>query len=251
MSPINFDDRLWKVYRTGRALTEQARDVWMTVLEAYVGASRPLTLLDLGAGTGRFSPILADHFGGPVYAIEPAARMRQVAKRSNNHPRVKYVGGRAESIPLREASCDAAFLFLSYHHFVDRRKAAAELARVVRKGGIVFIRTEFSNRHHDVVWHKYFGPAAQADISMYPSFDETVRTLRRAGIDQLAVERVRYMAAKSMRDYVDRLRLRPLSALQQVNEEEMERALQALHEEALRDDGPVYEVGHALVCRRI
>ena len=35
MGHTDFNDRLWRVYEKGRALTDQARDMWMIVLGKY------------------------------------------------------------------------------------------------------------------------------------------------------------------------------------------------------------------------
>src|SRR5262245_65766648 len=108
---IDYDDRLWKSYEQGRALPASATAAWMDAVGRRVGPERPLTVLDLGSGTGRFSPSLAERFGGPVFGVEPGARMRAVAATANPHPAVTYLDGRAESIPLPDASCDLAFLY--------------------------------------------------------------------------------------------------------------------------------------------
>jgi SAM-dependent methyltransferase len=103
---IDYDHRQHAVYPRGRALPEAAMAAWMAVFAAHAPAWRPLTVADLGSGTGRFTPRLARAFGGPVYGIEPSARMRTVARRSARHPAVTYLAGRAEQIPLPAASCD-------------------------------------------------------------------------------------------------------------------------------------------------
>ena len=130
--PVDFDDRLWQGYREGRALPAQAMDAWMDAVERHADTRRPLAVLDLGSGTGRFTPSLADRFGGPVYGVEPATKMREIALASSTHANVTYLEGRAEQIPLPDGSCDLAFLFFVLHHFSDRDAAASELARVLR-----------------------------------------------------------------------------------------------------------------------
>src|SRR5712691_11037955 len=103
---IDFDERLWRGYREGRALPLQAIDAWMDAVERHASSHRPLTVIDLGSGTGRFTPGLAERFGGPVYGVEPAAKMRQIAVAFGDHDRVTYLEGRAEQIPLPDRSCD-------------------------------------------------------------------------------------------------------------------------------------------------
>jgi ubiquinone/menaquinone biosynthesis C-methylase UbiE len=97
----------------------------MSVLAAYAPARRPLSVLDLGCGAGHFTTPLADRFGGTVFAVEPSASLRQVAARSHPHPRVAYLGGRAEAIPLAAGSCD---LVVSTFAFLDDDEIAAGFA---------------------------------------------------------------------------------------------------------------------------
>lgn len=178
---IDYDRRLWKGYARGRALPRHAIAVWLDAVSRHAGSARPLTVLDLGSGTGRFSPSLAEWFGGPVYGVEPAANMRQVAVTTNAHPSVSYLAGRAEAIPLPDASCDLAFLFFVIHHFEDVAVAAAELRRVLKSRGLVCIRSQFSDRLRDVSWRRYFPRALEIERKMFSTVDETVEAFRPAG----------------------------------------------------------------------
>jgi ubiquinone/menaquinone biosynthesis C-methylase UbiE len=127
------------VYEVGRALPEHAIANWISVFARFAPQDRPLTVLDLGSGTGRFSAALAREFGGPVHAVEPSAKMREAAMARHAHPAVTVTAGAAERIPLPDSSCDLAMLFLSWHHVADPERGAAELARVVRPGGTVLL----------------------------------------------------------------------------------------------------------------
>jgi ubiquinone/menaquinone biosynthesis C-methylase UbiE len=151
---VDFDERLWRAYRQGRALPPAAMDAWMDAVERRASERRPLGVVDVGSGTGRFAPSLAERFGGPVFGVEPAANMRGVALESAGHPRVTYLAGRAERLPLPDDSCDLAYLFFVIHHVVDRGAAAAELARVLRPGGTVHVRTQFGDRLREVSWRR-------------------------------------------------------------------------------------------------
>ena len=80
---------------------------WIAAFGARLPARRPLRIADVGSGTGRFSPPLADAFGGLVYGIEPSDRMRAVAERDRAHPNIQYRRGRCESVPLGDNAVDA------------------------------------------------------------------------------------------------------------------------------------------------
>jgi SAM-dependent methyltransferase len=88
-------------------------------------------LLDVGAGTGRLSgPLLEKGFD--VVAVEPLDAMRAILTREIGADRA--LAGRAEELPLPDASVDGAVCSDAWHWF-DGARAADELARVIKPGG--------------------------------------------------------------------------------------------------------------------
>jgi SAM-dependent methyltransferase len=248
---IDFDERLWRGYRQGRALPARAMDAWMNAIGRRAGTRRPLAVVDVGSGTGRFTPALADRFGGPVYGVEPAANMRRVAVSSASHPRVTYLDGRAEQLPLADSSCDLALLFFVVHHVADRDAAAAELARVLRPGGTVHVRTQFGDRLRDVSWRRYFPRALEIERSTFPTYDGTVTPFTRAGLELAALDEVEFELAPSIAAHLERLRCRAVSTLELLSEEEIEAGFEAMERAAAAGpgDGPVRETGDLLTFR--
>jgi SAM-dependent methyltransferase len=68
-----------------------------------------------------------------VIAVEPDPRMRQLIRR--HAPQARVVAGRAESLPLEDASVDIV-LVCSAWHWMDPDLAVPEIARVLRGGGV-------------------------------------------------------------------------------------------------------------------
>ena len=95
-----------------------------------LGDASGVLAVDLGAGTGISSRLLADR-GAQVLAIEPNAAMRDAAE---PHPRVEWIAGTAESTGLDEASADLVTAFQAFHWF-DHAKALREIVRILRPGG--------------------------------------------------------------------------------------------------------------------
>lgn len=90
-------------------------------------------VVDLGAGTGILSRVLTSVTDATITPVEPDRLMRgQLMQKS---PDLSPVDGSAESIPLPDGSVDAVLAAQAYHWF-DRQKAHAEIARVVRSGGV-------------------------------------------------------------------------------------------------------------------
>lgn len=88
-------------------------------------------VLDLGAGTGKFTGLLVGR-AARVIAVEPSAPMLAVLARSL--PTVDARPGTAESIPVPDGSVDAVSVAQAFHWF-DRDAASAEIARVLVPGG--------------------------------------------------------------------------------------------------------------------
>src|SRR5689334_3326085 len=131
MRPIDYDQEQYRNYARGRALTEEQMRAWIGAFAALLPDRRPLEGLDVGSGTGRFTPALADAFG-PVVGVEPSERMRETALSQPARPDLRYLAGSAEGLPVPSASADYALMFLSWHHVQDKSRAARALARVIR-----------------------------------------------------------------------------------------------------------------------
>jgi SAM-dependent methyltransferase len=92
-----------------------------------------LRVLDLGAGTGKLTALLAQ-LGADVTAVEPDAAMLGELRRSL--PSVRALRGPAEAIPLADGSVDAVLCAQSLHWF-DLSRAVPEIARVLTAGGVL------------------------------------------------------------------------------------------------------------------
>lgn len=91
------------------------------------------TVVDLAAGTGLVTRALADR-ARRVVAVEPDARM--LAWLVDSGARAAPVRGNAEGIPLRDGTADAVLVASAWHWF-DPQRATAEIARVLRPGGVL------------------------------------------------------------------------------------------------------------------
>lgn len=102
-------------------------------------------VLDIGCGVGATALRLAQECGADVVAADIAPLMRERARRNVDRARagdrVCVEAADIQSLPYPDASFDVV-VAEAVTMFVDRRKAAAQLARVTRPGGRV-LATEF------------------------------------------------------------------------------------------------------------
>ncbi len=100
-------------------------------LERQLGLERGMTVVDLGAGTGKLTRLLLAR-GYRVLAVEPVAGMR--ARLARHSPGAEIVEGTAEATTLADGTADAVVAAQAFHWF-DGARALAEIRRVLRPGG--------------------------------------------------------------------------------------------------------------------
>ncbi len=110
---------------------------WALEPAVRLGHRPPVRLVDLGAGTGKLTAQLAGLTLGDrrpeVIAVEPDPEM--LAELRRGLPGVTAASGRAEAIPLPDASVDAVLAGQAAHWF-DLDRALPEIARVLTPGGV-------------------------------------------------------------------------------------------------------------------
>ena len=99
------------------------------------------TVLDLGAGTGKLTRVLADRYAR-VVAVEPLDELRAIL--AERVPEADVRAGSAESIPLADAEVDAVFAGQAFHWFANEA-AVGEIARVLRPGGALALMWNETN----------------------------------------------------------------------------------------------------------
>lgn len=242
MSTIDYDEEHFQHYARGRALTEQQLEAWISAFAALLPERRPLTGLDVGSGTGRYTPALAEAFG-PVTGVEPAARMREAALADARHRDVDYVAGSAEEIPVPDDSADYALMFLSWHHVQDKPRAVRELARVLRPGARLLLRENFSDHIPPSGWWlEYFPRGYEVDAAMFQPLHEVIATFTSAGWRVASFGRVVEPSSGTRGDMLERLRLHTHSTFAHFTPDELETGFRNLERAVAADpDAPAPE----------
>jgi SAM-dependent methyltransferase len=120
---------------------------------------RPVTGLDVGCGTGRYTRLLHALLpGGSLLAASDvsAAMLAQLKAASRGHARrMVPLLAAAEQLPLRAASLDVVTAFNCVHHF-DLGRFLSAVARVLAPGGQLFIYTRTPEQNARTIWGRYF-----------------------------------------------------------------------------------------------
>ena len=99
------------------------------------------TVLDVGTGTGVFVPFLMKKVGGNgrLFAMDIAEEMLRRARAKNFNGNIEYLHADITSIPLSGGIFNAVVCYSSFPHFKNKLQAIAEMARVLKNGGCLFI----------------------------------------------------------------------------------------------------------------
>lgn len=146
-------------YQAGRPDYPEVAAGWL--LEPV--SRRSVRVADVGAGTGKLTRALLAAGAGEVVAIDPDAAM--LAALRTALPGVPTHEGTAEHLPLDDASVDAVVLGQAWH-WVDPAAASAEIARVLRPGGVLGLI--WNVRDETTPW------VAELSRIMHPSSAETM-----------------------------------------------------------------------------
>ena len=235
---VDYDRRQHEVYAEGRRPSRAVLELWTAVLARYIPTRGGPVVVDVGSGVGTWAELIAVAFDVTVWGVEPSLRMRAVAEREHSHPRVTYVAGRAEQIPLPDASCDAAHLSYVIHHLDDREACAREVRRVLRSDGVVIIRNAFRESLSQVPFFQWFPTALTLDQRRMPSAAEVAESFASHGFDVVASEVVWQETSPSLQVYHERLKLRAISTLELLPDDEFEAGVERMREAAERETEP-------------
>jgi SAM-dependent methyltransferase len=134
------------------------------MIQRALGALAPV--VNVGAGTGSYEP--ADR---PVVAVEPSmAMIRQRQARP-----ILVVQASATHLPFRDAAFAAVLAVLTIHHWPDRARGLAELARVARHR-LVLVTYDPAATGFWLV-EDYFPGIGGIDRQILPSLEEVRRAV--------------------------------------------------------------------------
>ena len=111
-------------------------------LLAYAAGEWQGQVLDLGSGTGYFTRILAEQPAvDELLALDLAEGMLQFARAQRDHPKIRWLCGDADALPLAGASLDGVFSSLAIQWCDDSLALFDGLQRVLKPGALLAFAT--------------------------------------------------------------------------------------------------------------
>jgi SAM-dependent methyltransferase len=177
-------DQLATRYSELRASAAYVDPLTEAVVE--LGQLRGCRVLDVGCGPGTVVRQLAQAFAVEAVGVDASAKMIEVARREAGRFGEFHLG-RAEELPLEDASVDAVVMRLVVHH-LDRPRAFAEVRRVLRPSGRFVITTTDPSGFETFWLQPYFPRYAAIERHRFPDGKTLRRELVEAGFDGIRVQ---------------------------------------------------------------
>lgn len=214
MSNVFESDETAERYDAARLLPEETLALWMDTLRKSVPSGSFMNILDLGAGTGRFTSCLRDTFRCPVVAVDPSEAMLGQGQRRQLH-NVQWMSGSAESIPLWDKSVDLVWMSQVFHHLKDPTIAIQEVRRVLRPGGYLAVRNSTLESEGGIQLSRFFPELPDISIPR----EDIITVARDCGFETMTVQSVPQVFASSYTEYYEKVGQRGLSPLLLINDE--------------------------------
>src|SRR5229473_5202090 len=97
---------------------------------------RPGAILDVGCGTGKLLKSARSRFpDARLVGVDAAEEMVKYAQSTTPAGTIEFRQGIAESLPFPNGSFDLVFSTMTFHHWQNQGRGAAEVARVLAPGG--------------------------------------------------------------------------------------------------------------------
>jgi ubiquinone/menaquinone biosynthesis C-methylase UbiE len=213
-------------YDRARALAPETARLWQELLSTDIDRASVSLVIDLGCGTGRFSELLAAHFGVQVIGIDPSQKMIDQACRKPASGSVSYRQGPGEAMPLLDGCADLVFMSNAYHHFSDPSITARECHRVLRQGGYACVRN--GTRETDFP-HRHFFPGLDVLIDTeLPSRADIEAVFLAARFNRVVQRVVTQVIAPDWSSFMAKSALRADSFLARLSDEDFHRGMAAL-----------------------
>jgi arsenite methyltransferase len=121
----------------------RARDEDFDAMNKYLNPQKSETILEVGAGSGFFSGVIADKCKQLIVSDPSSEQLEEVKSLNKDNIELIPLGG--DKLNLQENSVDAIWSFGALHHCFDKTSAFKNFAKILKSNGRIVIIDVFQN----------------------------------------------------------------------------------------------------------
>ena len=227
-------------YDAGREISPQKKLKALKFFIDNLSIDQVSTIIDLGCGTGRFTAALSDQFDANVIGIDPSLKMLVQAR--EKHKNISFKQASAEQLPLSDDFADMMFMSMVFHHISNHEKSVRECHRVLRPGGVVFIRNTFADEINSYPYIDIF-PSMRSIIESQLITKEKLKQMFSSSGFKLNARQTQWEEiSPNWQAFADKIALKADSFVARLDDSEFESGLKRIQDKAKTDSGQ-YPVG--------
>ena len=196
-------------YRTLRELDLGAVRVISDVVARAEDPGRPMRLLDVATGSGRYLDAVSQHVAALAIDVVPVGldlspAMLTQARIRNGHAglRAQHLVGAVETLPIRTSSCDVMTCFNAVHH-VDLARFVGEASRVLTPSGQLVVYTRTPEQNRGTIWGRHFPEFATRETRLHEVEDLQAALLATGAFASVRTQTVPWTVTTSLARLVD------------------------------------------------
>jgi ubiquinone/menaquinone biosynthesis C-methylase UbiE len=174
-------------------------------------ASDPLSVLDIGCGTG--SQLIANRTvvpHGRLVGLDRSLGMLRQAQRKS--PDVAWVQGDGAVLPFRDQSFDFVICQHALHHVQDKAGMLHSVFRVLRPDGRLVILSLCPQESADWLYYEYFPEAYAIDLIDFWPPQAIIAVLEAAGFAAITAEHQHLHYEQNMQEWLNVVRRRDVTS---------------------------------------
>ncbi|MFQ5799948.1 MAG: class I SAM-dependent methyltransferase [Bacteroidota bacterium] len=186
-------------------------DVIETIIANLPQSDRPLDVIDMGCGTGRYTSIMAKKLEDDFRLFcsdHSSAMLSECRKRMNREfpsTDIHYCRVSANDLPFADVCFDAVVTFNAVHHF-DLDRFVKGASRVLRPGGLLSIYTRTPAQNARTIWGRHFPSFSERETRLYrcERLQEAIAGV--SGVELQSVHEFEFIRTESRESLLNRVR---------------------------------------------
>ena len=211
----NYYNEISIEYNNIRLDEKRLMDYVINILNKHIKCENA-KILDIGCGTGKYGELMKKN-GYKVIGIDRSKNQIQQAKQL-----IEAYIANATKLPFEDNYFDSCTMIMMLQQLTkeDRIEAFKEVYRVLKKDGVLIIKTcsheDLEKRHTDM----FFPRVLEIDKIRYPKID-TLKDELLSVFQKIEIEKASILIEKSKQKYLERFKKRGTSNLSFLTDEEL------------------------------